>query len=610
MKKILYLMGWLLLILAAFSFQVGVAERGSMQTLIPIGSGYSQDTLQLFARAAANRDKNGVVDLLVLPITYATDAYNITKGERVQNLKLAEERRSQIEQVCIAVKQETQICQVDLAPVFVRSDALLESNLEFFTKDVDGMYILGGDQLIAMQVVANTPFERKMAEAFNEGAVVSGNSAGAAVQSRNMIAGYVGDYGPEHGFQEGIVDLWLYDGPDDETRGLDFGISNAIFEQHTFQRGRIGRLINACFTTGLLGIGLDADTGAEVVGESYLSMVTGATAAIVVDLQTYAANGIFMGPSESLSIRNVATHLIPPGEFGYDITLHQPVVQGEALPAPALDGRSYEALQLHAGFGPLILGGDLSGDRVGSVAQRFVVLSGGETQARLVVLAAGYARNNAARAEAKAFATSLQGLVKQPVRWFVLNDRSNPEEVLRAIDRASGILVIAADPSRIVDAFERLPQITSWIYAGWQAGKTLLVDNAAAAALGEAISADPYPTDSSLESDSMADFLVGGVDVQAGLGWLPGVVIEPRMVVERHWGRLYNQLYRNSGLLGLGIDAGTAVELSESGAQVWGRNTVVVLDGRQASFGLGENDALSARYVLLSTFVEGEEIVP
>ena len=610
MKKIVYITGLLLVFLAAFQFQAVQAEQSSMQTLIPIGSGYSQGTLQLFARAAAHRDQNGVVDLLVLPITYATDAYTITKGERRQNLELADERRVQIEQACNAVKLDGQTCDVVLAPVLVRSDAGLESNLELFVPDLDGMYILGGDQLIAMQVVANTPFERKMAEAFIQGAVVSGNSAGAAVQSRNMIAGYVGDYGPEHGFQEGIVDLWLYDGPEDETRGLDFGISNAIFEQHTFQRGRIARLINASHTTGLLGIGLDADTGAVVVDESLLSEVTGATAAIVVDLQTYAASGAFMGPSESLSIRSVATHLIPPGDFGYDIALRQPVVQGEALPAPALDERSYETLQLPAGSGPLILGGDLSAERDGSVAGRFVELSGGQTQARLVVLAVGYARNNAARAEAKAFATALQGLVKQPVHWFVLNDKSNPEEVLRAIDRASGILIVAADPSRIVDAFERLPQITSGIHAAWRAGKTLLVDNAAAAALGESISTDPNPTDSSLESDSMADFLIGGVNVEVGLGWLPGVVIEPRMVVERHWGRLYNQLYYNSGLLGLGIDAGTAVELSESGAQVWGRNTVVLLDGRRASFGLGDNDALSARYVLLSTFVEGEEIVP
>ena len=41
--------------------------------------------------------------------------------------------------------------------------------------------------------------------------------------------------------------------------GLSFGIANVIFEQHTFQRGRIARLLNVSFTTGLLGIGADAE---------------------------------------------------------------------------------------------------------------------------------------------------------------------------------------------------------------------------------------------------------------------------------------------------------------------------------------------------------------
>jgi cyanophycinase len=600
----------LLFLMVAIHIQPVQADQVPMHTLIPIGSGYSQDTLQLFARAAALRDSNGSVDLLVLPITYGTDAYSITKGERRNNLELADSRRGEIEQACNAVKLESQTCSVVLAPVFTRSDAYLQDNLDLFVPDLDGMYVLGGDQVIAMQVVANTPFEERMAEVFELGAVVSGNSAGAAVQSRNMISGFIGDSGSEDGFQQGVVDLWLYDGPSDETRGLSFGISNAIFEQHTFQRGRIPRLINASYTTGLLGIGLDADTGAIILDESNLASVTGATTAIVVDLQTYTAEGNFAGPTSSLSIHGAATHLIPPGEFGYDLTQRHPIVNGVALPAPSIDGRSLDALQLPAGYGSLILAGDLSGDRSGSVAQRFVELSGGADGARLVVLAIGYAKNNAARAEAKAFASALQELVTAPVQWFVVSAKADQAEVLRAISEASGVLVTAADQSTVMGAFERFPQITAAIQEAWQGGKVLLADNAAAAALGERTSVDGTPSSGSLEDDSMGDFLISGVEIQPGLKWVPGVAVEPRMVLERHWGRLYNQLYRNPGLLGLGIDAGTGVEVTSSGARVWGRNTVVILDGRLASFGLGDNGALSASYVLLDTYVDGEEIVP
>jgi cyanophycinase len=491
----------------------------------------------------------------------------------------------------------------------------LQTNLDLFVADLDGMYILGGDQTIAMKVVANTPFEEHMANAFNLGVVVSGNSAGAAVESRNMINGYVGNSGPENGFQQGIVDLWLYNGPTDDTRGLSFGISNSIFEQHTFQRGRIARLINATFTTGLLGIGADAGTAAAVVEESTLTDVTGKTAAYVVDLQTYNATGHFAGPTNSLAIHNLTTHVIPPGGFGYDITHRRPLVDGRPVPAPLITGRAFDALHLPAGYGPLLLAGDLSGDRSGSVSQRFVALSGGITNARLVVLTLGYAKSTDAQADAKAFASALQSQVTNPVQWFVVDSKVNQAAVLTAIANATGILVTAPDQSLVINAFGSVPRITSAIRSAWAGGKVLLADNAAAAALGQAVSTDPTPSSASLEDDSQGDFLFSGVTIRPGLNWIPGIAVEPKMVMDRHWGRLYNDLYYshlnyNNALLGLGVDVNTAIELTPTGAKAWGNNTVVILDGRYASYALGTNNALSERYVLLDTFVEGDAIAP
>ena len=599
----------ILVFMAGFNFQIVQADQGIMHILIPTGSDYRADTLQRFALAAAQRDTNGVIDLLVLPITYGTDAYNTTNGERQKNLTLADGRRAQIEDACNVVKSSNQTCHVVLAPVLIRSDAYLQSNLDLFNVDVDGMYILGGDQTIAMKVVVNTPFEARMANAFNLGAVVSGNSAGAAVESRNMINGYVGNFGPENGFQQGIVDLWLYNGPTDDTRGLSFGISNTIFEQHTFQRGRIARLINATFTTGLLGIGADAGTAAAVVDESTLTDVTGATAAIVVDLQIYNAMGHFAGPTNSLAIHDVTTHLVPPGGFGYDITHRRPLVDGKPIAAPTITGRTFDALHLPAGYGPLLLAGDLRGDPSGSVSQRFIALSGG-SNARLVVLALGYAKSTDAQADAKAFATALQSQVTNPVQWFVVDSKVNQAAVQSAIANATGILVTAPDQSLVMNAFGSVPNITSALRNAWAGGKVLLADNAAAAALGQAVSTDATPSSSSLEDDSQGDFLFSGVSIQPGMNWIPGVAVEPRMVMDRHWGRVYNHLYRNHALLGLGVDVNTAIEFTATGAKAWGKNTVSVFDGRYASYALGTNNALSERYVLLDTFVEGDAIVP
>src|SRR5688572_9338455 len=605
---------WLKLCLILFlilgpNLQSVQAEAGSLHTYVPIGSGYSAETLQLFARTAVQHDTNGTVDILVIPITFATDPFNITNGERQQNLTLADNRRSLVESACNAVKLPNQTCRAVLAPVLVRSDTYLQSNLDLFPPELDGMYILGGDQTIAMQVVANTPFESRMADAFNAGAVVSGNSAGAAVQSLNMIGGYTGNNGPENGLQQGSVDLWLPGGSDPNRRGLIFGITNVVLDQHEFQRGRIARLINTSFTTGLLGIGADADTGVVIVNEDTLTDVVGATAAIIIDLQTYNANGHFAGPTNSLAIHRVTTHLIPPGGFGYDITKRRPLVNGHPLPAPIITGRSFDALHLPVGYGPLILAGDLSGDRSGSASQRFVSLSGG-SNARLVVLTLGYAKNTVSQADAKAFASALQPLVTNPIQWFVVDSKVNQTTVQNAIANATGILVTAPDQSRVMNAFASVPNITSALRNAWAGGKVLLADNAAAAALGQATSVDATPTASSLEGDSMEDFLLSGVTIQPGLNWISGITVEPRMVMDRHWGRAYNHLYRNHALLGLGVDVNTAIEFTATGAKVWGKNTVVVFDGRYASYALGTNGALSERYVLLDTYVEGDAVLP
>jgi cyanophycinase len=605
---------WLKLVLmmfliASFNFQSVQAQAGTLHTYVPIGSGYSSYTLQRFAQAAVQHDTNGVVDILVIPITFATDPFNISNGERQQNLTLADNRRGLVQNACNAVKLPNQTCRAVLAPVLVRSDAYLQSNLDLFVPDMDGMYILGGDQTIAMQVVANTPFEERMANAFNTGAVVSGNSAGAAVESLNMIGGYTGNNGPENGFQQGSVDLWQPDGSDPNRRGLIFGITNAVLDQHEFQRGRIARLINTSFTTGLLGIGADADTGVVITDESTLTDVTGATAAIIIDLQTYNASGHFAGPTNSLVIHGVTTHLLPPGGFGYDITHLRPLVDGHPLPAPTITGRSFDALHLPLGYGPLILAGDLRSDLSGSATQRFVAQSGG-TNARLVVLTLGYAKNTDAQADAKAFASALQSQVTSPVQWFVVDSKANQSAVQSAIASATGILVTAPDQSLVLKAFSDVPNVTSAIRNAWSSGKVLLADNAAAAALGQAISVDATPTSSSLEDDSMGDFLSSGVTIQPGLNWIPGLAVEPRMVMDRHWGRVYNHLYRNHALLGLGIDINTAVEFTTTGAKVLGKNTAIVFDGRYASYAIGTNGALSERYVLLDTYVEGDALMP
>lgn len=594
---------------------LGVPHAGNAavtRTLVPIGSGYEPDTLQRFARAAVERDTSHVVDLLVLPITFSLDAYTTSARERRQNLDLAETRRSQVEAACNVVRRADQTCRAVLAPILIRSDAFLQSNLDLFVADLDGMYILGGDQTVAMRVVADTTTEQRMAAAYNAGAVVGGNSAGAAVESANMIAGYVGDNGPETGLRQGSVDLWLFGGQSDIERGLIFGTQAALLDQHVLQRGRIARLINAAWQTNLLGIGADAETAATIRNETLLTDVAGRSAVFVVDQFTYGATAHYGGPNSSLSIHDAVTHVLPGGQYGYNMLTRQPLVNGQPQVAPDVAGRSFDQLRSAAGSGALLLGGDVRGDVSGLVADRFVSRSGGRSGARLVVLTTGYAKAADARADARSYAATLQPRVDAPVQWFVLDSRTDQASVLAALNNATGVLLSAPDQSRVLGALATVEPIVQQIRTRWQSGLTLFADNAAAAALGQFMSVDAPPTADGLEEDSIVDFRPDGVTLQPGQGFVSGIAVEPRMLPDRHWGRLYNLIarYQQHDLLGLGVDVGTAIEITPQSATAIGSSAVVTLDGSFASFVTGTNGALGARYVLLDTFINGESVAP
>jgi cyanophycinase len=581
------------------------SSGATIPTFVPIGAGYEADTLQQFAAEAADADSSGTVSILVLPITYGVDPLSMSNGLRNKNLTFAEGRRAQIEDACLAVIPAGESCSVVLAPVLVRADAFNPDNVALVTPGLDGIYVLGGDQDVAMEVVANTPFEAALAAAAEAGAVTSGNSAGAAVESADMIAGYTGNNGPEQGFEQGAVDLWLYAPPSDDQRGFVYGLQNLLLDQHVLQRGRIARLITASFSAGELGIGVDADTAATIVGGTTLTEIGGASASFVADSLTYGATGQYDG-SGTLSIHDVATHVLPAGD-GYQLDTRLPVAGGSALGAPDISTRTLPNLATPAGSGSLILaGGALSA----GVLDRLVAASGGPGSS-IVVLAAGYAKPEIATKDAKAYAAELASRGAS-ASWFLVNAKSNLAAISAALATADGVLLTAPDPASVLPSLAASAGVVAAVEAAWSGGAALLANDAAASALGSAMTVDARPgaTTGEIEAAAVREFRPDSTTIATGLGWVD-VAVEPGIVSNRHWGRLYNLVAAASGdHLAFGVDAGTALEFRPEWAapRVVGDSAVVALDGRLGSFGAGTNGALAARWVLLDTFVGGQQV--
>lgn len=139
------------------------------------------------------------------------------------------------------------------------------------------IFICGGDQSRFMKAVLHTPVYDAIHNAYNNGATVSGTSAGAAVMNKYMITGneLLGDTT----YHETYRKIW--DGNMEIKEGLGM-VDKMIVDQHFIKRSRYNRLISALAKYPTLPcIGVDESTAiivagnkVTVVGESQVIVFT------------------------------------------------------------------------------------------------------------------------------------------------------------------------------------------------------------------------------------------------------------------------------------------------------------------------------------------------
>jgi cyanophycinase len=161
-------------------------------------------------------------------------------------------------------------------------------------KNASLIYISGGNQNKFMEIVLNTPIFDAIHDAYKNGAVIAGTSAGAAVMSKLMITGNElrgRDYRSTFPVIES-ENLEL-------AQGLGL-LPNAIIDQHFVWRSRHNRLITAVIEhPELPGIGIDESTAilvtgnrAEVVGESQVLVFRNKNQSKRVANNKLGANGL------------------------------------------------------------------------------------------------------------------------------------------------------------------------------------------------------------------------------------------------------------------------------------------------------------------------------
>ncbi len=602
-----------LLLLAMLFPALGSAQ--SEQTFAPIGGGYTAESLEGYARLVIDRADGELVQILVVPSAYGDDP-----ADRADNIALAEERTQQVEDACnaVAAAESSPRCDAQLLILFDRGDAMNPANSHaFYDSETDGAYILGGDQTIAMHVLANSPAEVAMETAYENGVVFGGTSAGNAVESSDMIAGYTDPGWPYNALERDKVIVWWFNDGDDE-RGLIFGSQSIIFDQHFYERGRFGRRLNIVAQsdaqyagTSKLGVGVDYGTGVSLTNDTILSGVFGASSVAIIDGESVGATFSWNGPDETLSARNLLTHIMashPDGQVSYNVDRRMPVVDGEDVPLVSPGNWSGDLLTA-PDAGTLILGGDLAMDLEGAAFDDVVARITAQPAGKLVIIAAGTERTNDARALTKKYAKAFkQALPKSyPIETITYGDKQWNKTTTETLGGAAGVVFIGGDQSLMAAplADERFRDFVAYAVENVP---IVLTDGAMTATMGDWYVSDPDPTADDYQDVSIADFQADGVTIAAGLGIVEGASFEPLLTYDQRWGRLYSLAVEHSDTIVFGISEVTTLVLEGDSPVVAGERSVIALDGRTGTYLAGDNGAFTAFNVLMDAYAPGDTV--
>ncbi len=180
-------------------------------------------------------------------------------------------------------------------------------------EDATGVFFTGGDQLRITNLLGGSPADQALHRRHEEGMVLGGTSAGAAMMSGTMIVEGASEATP----RVGNVTI----GP-----GMDF-LHGAIIDQHFGQRGRSGRLLSALAQyPHLLGVGIDEDTALVVQEDAF--RVIGSGAVSVLDAGSATYNDVLeCHARQHVALCGVTLHVLTAG-LGFNLLDRSPVLPG------------------------------------------------------------------------------------------------------------------------------------------------------------------------------------------------------------------------------------------------------------------------------------------
>ncbi len=196
--------------------------------------------------------------------------------------------------------RERNLSEVKIAPLTDPESALVEATASLLS-EAAGVFLTGGDQNHLAEILRDTPAGEALLDAYRNGAVVAGTSAGASAMSKHMLAG--GEVHPPA--KRGEIDM---------SSGLSL-LPGIVVDQHFSQRQRIGRLVAVLVSKpDLLCLGIDENTAARIQPNGVMQ-ITGEGSVTVFDGSDtgYCSRGE-PGDGQPASVTDLKVHILVEGQ--------------------------------------------------------------------------------------------------------------------------------------------------------------------------------------------------------------------------------------------------------------------------------------------------------
>jgi cyanophycinase len=225
-------------------------------------------------------------------------------------IAVASDYPSQVGETYVKTFKKLGAKKVTVLDIRRREDANEEQAVDAIRK-ATGVFFTGGTQLRITRQLGGTAVDTELHRRHEDGLVLGGTSAGAAMMSSIMITGGI----ESKSFRLGMVEL----GP-----GMEF-VSGVLIDQHFEERGRLRRLLSAIAQYPRdLGVGIDEDTAA-IVRDGILE-VKGTGCVTVVDAGGLTFTNITqLKKNDILTMCGIKVHILADG-FRFDLKNREPIL--------------------------------------------------------------------------------------------------------------------------------------------------------------------------------------------------------------------------------------------------------------------------------------------